>query len=99
MPRFDLEEFLRLHQEHGITRSFVAPPIVVALAKHPMVDDYDLSALDQVFSGAAPLSAELAIECGSPHRLRGGPGLRHDRDVPGLAPDAAGHVQAGILSA
>jgi acyl-CoA synthetase (AMP-forming)/AMP-acid ligase II len=64
MPRFDLEEFLRLHQEHGITRSFVAPPIVVALAKHPLVDKYDLSALRQVFSGAAPLSAELAIECG-----------------------------------
>jgi 4-coumarate--CoA ligase len=65
MPRFDLEEFLRLHQEHGITRSFVAPPIVVALAKHPMVDSYDLSALRQVFSGAAPLSAELSLECGA----------------------------------
>ena len=65
MPRFDLEEFLRLHQEHGITRSFVAPPIVVALAKHPMVDNYDLSALRQVFSGAAPLSAELSLECGA----------------------------------
>ena len=38
MPRFELEEFLRLHQEYGITRSFVAPPIVVALAKHPLVD-------------------------------------------------------------
>ncbi len=65
MPRFDLEEFLRLHQEYGITRSFVAPPIVVALAKHPMVDNYDLSKLEQVFSGAAPLSAELAIEAGT----------------------------------
>src|SRR3954451_23638275 len=48
MPRFDLEQFLRLHQEFGITRSFVAPPIVVALAKHPLVDAYDLSALEQV---------------------------------------------------
>ena len=65
MPRFDLEQFLSLHQEHGITRSFVAPPIVVALAKHPMVDNYDLSALRQVFSGAAPLSAELALEAGA----------------------------------
>ena len=64
MPRFDLEQFLPLHQEHGITRAFVAPPIVVALAKHPIVDNYDLSALRQIFSGAAPLSAELAIECG-----------------------------------
>ena len=65
MPRFDLEQFLSLHQEHGITRSFVAPPIVVALAKHPLVDQYDLSALQQVFSGAAPLSAELALEAGA----------------------------------
>lgn len=62
MPRFDLEEFLRLHQEHGITRTFVAPPIVVALAKHPVVDQFDLSHVRQVFSGAAPLSAELAAE-------------------------------------
>jgi 4-coumarate--CoA ligase len=65
MPRFDMEQFLQLHQEHGVTRSFVAPPIVVALAKHPMVDNYDLSALRQVFSGAAPLSASLALEAGA----------------------------------
>ncbi len=65
MPRFDLEEFLRLHQEYGITRSFVAPPIVVALAKHPIVDNFDLSSLRQVVCAAAPLSAELALEAGA----------------------------------
>jgi acyl-CoA synthetase (AMP-forming)/AMP-acid ligase II len=65
MPRFDLEQFLALHQEHGMTRAFVAPPMVVALAKHPLVDSYDLSALRLIFSGAAPLSAELALECGA----------------------------------
>jgi 4-coumarate--CoA ligase len=64
MPRFDLEQFLQIHQDYGVTRSFVAPPIVVALAKHPLVDSYDMSKLEQVFSGAAPLSAELAIETG-----------------------------------
>jgi 4-coumarate--CoA ligase len=64
MPRFDLEQFLSLHQEHSLTRAFVAPPMVVALAKHPIVDDYDLSSLRWILSGAAPLSAELAIECG-----------------------------------
>jgi acyl-CoA synthetase (AMP-forming)/AMP-acid ligase II len=63
MPRFDLAQFLELHQKYGVTRSFVAPPIVVALAKHPIVADYDLSSLKQVFSGAAPLSAELGLEC------------------------------------
>jgi 4-coumarate--CoA ligase len=65
MPRFDLEQFLALHSEHGLTRAFVAPPMVVALAKHPVVDNYDLSALRLILSGAAPLSAELAIECGT----------------------------------
>jgi acyl-CoA synthetase (AMP-forming)/AMP-acid ligase II len=63
LPRFDLEQFLQVHQTYQATRTFVAPPIVVALAKHPMVDRFDLSSLDQVFSGAAPLSAELAAEC------------------------------------
>ena len=64
MPRFDLEQYLSLHQEHRLTRAFVAPPIVVALAKHPVVDKYDLSALQWMLSGAAPLSADLAIACG-----------------------------------
>jgi 4-coumarate--CoA ligase len=62
MPRFDLAQFLQAHQDHRVTRSFVAPPIVVALAKHPMVEQYDLSSVRQVFSGAAPLSSELAAE-------------------------------------
>ena len=60
MPRFDLAEFLRLVQEHRATFVFIAPPIAVALAKHPMVDDYDLSSLEILFSGAAPLDGELA---------------------------------------
>jgi 4-coumarate--CoA ligase len=65
MPRFDLEQFLQLHQDYGVTRSFVAPPIVVALAKHPIVDKYDLSSVQHMLSGAAPLSAELALEAGA----------------------------------
>lgn len=64
MPRFDLEQFLALHQEHRMTRAFVAPPMVVALAKHPLVERYDLSTLKHIFSGAAPLSADLALEAG-----------------------------------
>ena len=62
MPRFDLEMFLSLIQEHQVTHGYVVPPIVLALAKHPMVEQYDLSSLELVFSGAAPLSAELGQE-------------------------------------
>ncbi len=63
MPRFDLEEFLRLLQEQHITRAFLVPPIILALAKHPLVDKYDLSALNTVLSGAAPLDAGLEAAC------------------------------------
>lgn len=62
MPRFDLEQFLALVEAHRATRLFVVPPIVLALAKLPVVDDYDLSSVRSVLSGAAPLSAELAQE-------------------------------------
>ena len=62
LPRFDLEQFLRVHQDYRITRSFVAPPIVLALAKHPMVDKFDLSHIRLMNSAAAPLKAELAAE-------------------------------------
>jgi len=60
MPRFDLPEFLRIIGEHKCTWVFIAPPIAVALAKHPLVDQFDLSSVKVIFSGAAPLDANLA---------------------------------------
>ena len=59
MPRFDLAQFLAAIEEHRITACYVAPPIVLALAKHPLVDGSDLSSLRFITSGAAPLDAEL----------------------------------------
>jgi acyl-CoA synthetase (AMP-forming)/AMP-acid ligase II len=65
MPRFDLPEFLRVVQEYRVTRAWVAPPIVLALAKQPLVDEFDLSSLEFMLSGAAPLSAELEVGAAS----------------------------------
>ncbi len=64
MPRFDMVEALQAVQELKITRFFAVPPIVLGLAKHPIVDQYDMSSVRQIFSGAAPLGAELAAEAG-----------------------------------
>ena len=55
MPRFDLANFLGLIQEYRVTTLFLVPPIVLALAKSPLVDEFDLSSLATVTSGAAPL--------------------------------------------
>ncbi len=64
MPRFDMVEALQAVQELKITRFFAVPPIILGLAKHPIVDQYDMSSVRQIFSGAAPLGAELAAEAG-----------------------------------
>jgi acyl-CoA synthetase (AMP-forming)/AMP-acid ligase II len=60
MPRFDLELFLTLVAKHRTPTLFCAPPVAVALAKHPMVAGFDLSGVERFFSGAAPLGGEVA---------------------------------------
>jgi len=64
MPRFDLPLFLKICQDHKSRRMWIVPPVALALAKHPIVDDYDLSSVEQVFSGAAPMGAELSDAVG-----------------------------------
>ena len=59
LPRFDIETFCRLVQQYRITFAYVVPPVVLQLAKHPVVEKYDLSSLRMMNSGAAPLTREL----------------------------------------
>lgn len=77
LPRFDLEAFLRILQQWPIALAHVVPPIVVALAKHPMVDRYDLSGVKWLFCAAAPLGPELtaAVETRLSVRVRQGYGM------------------------
>jgi len=60
LPRFDLMEYLRIVQEHRATVLFVAPPIALALAKHPAAAAADLSSVRMLVSGAAPFDEKLA---------------------------------------
>ncbi len=102
MPRFDLEQFLSLIQTHGITRAHIVPPIVLALAKHPLVDQFDLSTLKVILSGAAPLGAELSQECATRLNLmvKQGYGMTELSPVTHVSPEdpekirygAAGHL-------
>jgi acyl-CoA synthetase (AMP-forming)/AMP-acid ligase II len=63
MPRFELEQFLQLAQRYGVTLAHLVPPVVLALTKSPVVEQYDLSKLKTVFSGAAPLGEDLTRAC------------------------------------
>ena len=64
MPRFDLEMFLLLCQKYRTPRMWIVPPVALALAKHPLVDQFDLSCLRQINSAAAPLGADVAQAMG-----------------------------------
>src|SRR5216117_3226575 len=99
MPKFELEPFLSTVQEHRITRAFVVPPLVLALAKHPAVDGYDLSSVRAMMSGAAPLDADLETACA---RRLGcgfiqGYGLTEASPVTHANPDEPGKCKPGTV--
>ncbi len=64
MPRFDLEMYLKLISEYKTPRLWIVPPVALALAKHPLVDQYDLSCVELINSAAAPLGADVAEAMG-----------------------------------
>jgi acyl-CoA synthetase (AMP-forming)/AMP-acid ligase II len=63
MARFEFEPFLAALQAFRVTCAPLVPPIVLALAKHPLVERYDLSSLRVIFCGAAPLGGQLQRAC------------------------------------
>jgi acyl-CoA synthetase (AMP-forming)/AMP-acid ligase II len=65
MPRFELEQYLDLVERYRATVLHVVPPIVLALAKSPAVNGRNLSTVKKLFSGAAPLGADLITQCTS----------------------------------
>ena len=67
MANFDLQRFCELVDEFKPERAHLVPPIILGLAKHPIVDNYDFSSIKMVISAAAPLGAE--VEAGIRERL------------------------------
>lgn len=59
LPKFEIEAWCKIVQDHKISMSYVVPPVVLLLTKHPIIDKYDLSSLRMMNSGAAPLTREL----------------------------------------
>lgn len=73
MPKFEIVTLLELVRKHKVTVAPLVPPIVLALAKNPIVEKYDLSSIRMVKSGAAPLGKDLedAFKARVPHATIG----------------------------
>jgi acyl-CoA synthetase (AMP-forming)/AMP-acid ligase II len=63
MPRFELERYLDLVERYRATMLHVVPPVVLALAKSPAAGGRDYSSVRKLFSGAAPLGADVINQC------------------------------------
>ncbi|KAL3535361.1 hypothetical protein ACH5RR_003822 [Cinchona calisaya] len=59
MQKFEINALLELAQKYKVTIAPFVPPIVLEIAKSPVVDKYDLSSIRMVISGAAPMGTEL----------------------------------------
>jgi acyl-CoA synthetase (AMP-forming)/AMP-acid ligase II len=99
MPRFDFQDALRLVERERITVLVLPPPVLTLLAHHPAVDTYDLSSVELIVSGGAPLGAQVhaAVAERFPHAAVGqGYGLTET--AVGIAgPDRATGTVAGSV--
>lgn len=64
MNSFNFEKMLQHIQRYRISHIVAVPPIMVTLAKHPLSRKYDLSSVQTIICGAAPLGLEISDEVG-----------------------------------
>ena len=64
VPKFDFENMLDYVQKYRITELFLVPPVLVGMSNHPQVraGRWDLSSVNSVISGAAPLGKETITD-------------------------------------
>jgi acyl-CoA synthetase (AMP-forming)/AMP-acid ligase II len=62
MAKFVYEDFLKYIQKYKITTLQLVPPVLIMLAKRPETSKYDISSLNQILCGAAPLKSDLQNE-------------------------------------
>lgn len=102
--RFDAIKFCQNIQTYKITVAMVVPPILVVLARHPGVDQYDLSTLKLVFSAAAPLGPGLIRQVkerfsskGSEISVTQGYGLTETSPTSHILPPGSSHLKPGSI--
>jgi len=99
MPRFELEPYFDLVERHRATMLHVVPPIVLAFAKSPAVSGRDFSSVRKLFSGAAPLGADVIGQCTARLGcfLQQGYGLTESSPATHTTPDSAAATKDGSI--
>ena len=93
LPSFEPESFLSTIEKYGINNAQLVPPLVVFLAKHPLVDNYNITSIKDIITGAAPLGGDLvkaACERTGCKLIRQGYGLTETSPVTHMMPKSLG---------
>lgn len=59
LPQFDPEQWLEAVQREGVTHAFVVPTMLKRVMEYPYFDRFDLSSLQLITYGAAPMPFEV----------------------------------------
>ncbi|KAF3940528.1 S-dihydroxybenzoyltransferase [Dactylella cylindrospora] len=63
LPKFEFGLFLETIQRFKLKFLYLVPPLIIVMAKNKaIIDKYDISSVDYIMTGAAPLTAELSVE-------------------------------------
>ncbi len=62
MPQFDPEQWMALAVEHRANRAMLVPTMLKRVMDHPRFGEYDLSSLDVITYGAAPMPLPVIRE-------------------------------------
>ena len=61
LPKYDFKRLLQTVQDQRVSMLYLVPPMIIHMTKAPdTLKQYDLSAVDTCFTGAAPLGKETA---------------------------------------
>jgi acyl-CoA synthetase (AMP-forming)/AMP-acid ligase II len=93
-PRFEMDTVLGAIERHRVTRLPLVPPLVLRLAREPRLDEFDLSSVRTVISGAAPLAPEIAARLSV--RL-GGCLVKQGYGMTELSPGGHMHAEDGSI--
>ncbi|CAG8662257.1 10304_t:CDS:2, partial [Funneliformis mosseae] len=69
ISKFEFESFCRVIENYKVSIAHIVPPIVLLLVKSPITKKYNLSSLQLIISGAAPLSKDLIESFYNVHKI------------------------------
>ncbi|KAF2454031.1 phenylacetyl-CoA ligase-like protein [Lineolata rhizophorae] len=85
LPKFDFQQYLKTIERFRIATLYIVPPIIILMTKSKaMMDKFDLSCVESIFTGAAPLGQETADELQAQYpkwQIRQGYGLTETSTV------------------